>query len=203
MIKDIYNKKTFSAMNKKISLLASSLIVLAVCFISCGGSSSKKEKAYSLSLEGNNLYITMPHPTLGTAQLGKANWFDINLSDVVEDIYQTILDSSISGECNLFVRFIISETDKYGNENESYDEYPLLSIPVEEARKYENSQYLDNSYGISNHISEAAFPQYDTPTDSAAYYNSQPTENKVMYHRDNIFAPKEQRRSGPDFEILE
>ena len=145
-------------MKRNIILLVFSLIGLLVVMavVSCD-SCSKKEKAYSLSLEGNNLYITMPHPTFGIVQLGKADWRGVSLSEVVEDVYQTILDSSITGECNLFVRFIIEDTDKYGNKTETFEEHQLLSLPVDEVRKYQSSMYLDANYQIRDIISAKAF----------------------------------------------
>ena len=51
MIKDTYkSKKHLVIMNKKISLLASSLIVLAVCFVSCGNS-NKSSNAEQIKVQ--------------------------------------------------------------------------------------------------------------------------------------------------------
>lgn len=122
----------------KIKLLLCGLIAIVV--ISC-----KEDKPYSISLNGNNLYITMPHPTENEKGI---DWNGVFMSDVVEDVYQQLKESSIKGECHLYVRFENVTTDKYGNKNSTFDESLIMNIPVKEVGKYQDSKYFNDYYKI-------------------------------------------------------
>lgn len=121
---------------------------------SCDMQSSKK---YSLSLDRNNLYITMPHPTIDAANFNKVNWQGVNLSSVVQDTYKMLQDGSANGECTLYVNFETDQTDQYGNPIKNSDKKLLTSIPLNEARRFQSSKFLDESYMISEKIYRAAF----------------------------------------------
>lgn len=133
-----------------------SLMGLMASFIlaSCDMQSSKK---YSLSLDRNNLYITMPHPTIDAANFNKVNWQGVNLSSVVQDTYKMLQDGSANGECTLYVNFETDQTDQYGNPIKNSDKKLLTSIPLNEARRFQSSKFLDESYMISEKIYRAAF----------------------------------------------
>lgn len=133
------------------------LLCWFIAFILVACNSEQSDKSYTLELNGNDIYITMPHPTMGIIGINEVDWRGVQLSDVIEDVYQTILANSIYGECNLYVRFIIEETDKYGNKTENYDEHKILSLPIEEVKKYKGSKYLNKNYKISEKIYDAAF----------------------------------------------
>lgn len=126
--------------------------LIAIVVISC-----KEDKPYSISLNGNNLYITMPYPTIGIVGINKVDWNGVFLSDVVEDVYQQIKESAIKGECHLYVRFENVTTDKYGSKNSTFDETLLMNIPVKEVGKYQDSKYFNDYYKISEKVANVAF----------------------------------------------
>lgn len=154
-----------------------SLMGLMASFIlaSCDMQSSKK---YSLSLDRNNLYITMPHPTIDAANFNKVNWQGVNLSSVVQDAYKMLQDGSANGECTLYVNFETNQTDQYGNPITNSDRKLLTSIPLDEARKFQSAQFLDESYMISEKIYRAAFniPTLNIVNDSVIIDMDSPIE---------------------------
>ena len=81
----------------RINLLLLGLFALIIS--SCNF--NKRDKTYSISQNGNNLYIAMPHPEKNENGI---DWKGVFLSDVVEDVYQKLRDSSLYGECSLYVR---------------------------------------------------------------------------------------------------
>lgn len=140
----------------KFRLLLCGLIAIVV--ISC-----KEDKPYSISLNGNNLYITMPHPTENEKGI---DWNGVFMSDVVEDVYQQLKESSIKGECHLYVRFENVTTDKYGNKNSTFDESLIMNIPVKEVGKYQDSKYFNDYYKISEKVANVAFNKTSTSNSS-------------------------------------
>lgn len=140
---------------KHINYVYSFLGLMVSCIIvSCN---VQPNKIYSLSFDRNNLYITMPHPTLDAANFNKVNWQGVNLSSVVQDAYKMLQDGSANGECTLYVNFETNQTDQYGNPITNSDRKLLTSIPLDEARKFQSAQFLDESYMISEKIYRAAF----------------------------------------------
>ncbi len=158
-------------------------IVICLSFTNC--SFSNDEKPYSLSLEGNNLYITIPYPTIGVIEFGKVNWGKVRLSDVVEDVYQKLRDSSLYGECSLYVRLEKNSTDKYGNSNNSYDEQFLMNIPVDEVRKYNNSNYFNQSYRITEKIENLVSPHTQYQNNASSSVSSTPSATNNTYSNEN------------------
>lgn len=120
----------------------------------------------------------MPHPTLDAANFNKVNWQGVNLSSVVQDAYKMLQDGSANGECTLYVNFETNQTDQYGNPITNSDRKLLTSIPLDEARKFQSAQFLDESYMISEKIYRAAFniPTLNIVNDSAIIDMDSPIE---------------------------
>lgn len=115
----------------------------------------------------------MPHPTIDAANFNKVNWQGVNLSSVVQDAYKMLQDGSANGECTLYVNFETNQTDQYGNPITNSDRKLLTSIPLDEARKFQSAQFLDESYMISEKIYRAAFniPTLNIVNDSVNIVN--------------------------------
>lgn len=128
---------------------------ISAIFIACN--SFGKNELYSLSIDNNNLYITMPHPTIGIAGINEVSWRGVDLDMVAEDVYNTLKKKHLSDIYSLYVKFEITSTDKYGNEEKNYKKVFLFKVPVEEVRKYKDSKYFGKSYNLSGKLYEAAF----------------------------------------------
>ena len=146
-------------------------IMLALC-VSCN-----KEKPYSLSIQDNRLYITMPHPTIGIVGVNEISWRGVDLDGLTNDIYTTLKKQHLSDIYSIYVKFETTSTDKYGNEEKSYKEAFLFEVPVEELKKYKDSKYFGNSYDLIGKLREAAF------TNNASIELS-PDGISVKFHED-------------------
>lgn len=155
-----------------------------IAFILVACNSKQSDKPYSISLNGNNLYITMPHPTENEKGI---DWNGVFMSDVVEDIYQQIKESAIKGECHLYVRFENVTTDKYGNKNSTFDESLLMNIPVKEVGKYQDSKYFNDYYKISEKVANVAFNKTSTSTTPPNEGLSTDTVSQTPDEDDNTF----------------
>lgn len=150
-------------MKNRISLLASGFVgLLAVAVFTSCDSFSKEDNVYSLSLEGNNLYITMPHPTIGIVGINEVSWRGVDLDELTNDIYTLLKKQHLSDIYSLYVKFEMTSTDKYGNEEKNYRKAFLFEVPVEEVKKYKDSKYFGNSYNLIGKLREAAFTNEDT-----------------------------------------
>lgn len=157
-----------------------------VFFMACN---SQSDKPYSIAMQGNNLYITMPHPTIGVVGINQVDWRGVNISEVVEYVFQKLQECDLNGDCALYVRFETSTTDKYGNETSSYDENFIVSIPISEAKKYKDAKHLDGNYSISRRIEELAFPKQESTNsneqgknDDDFWKNVSSINNEVSYN---------------------
>lgn len=135
-------------MKNKIVFLIPTLFLLL--FVSCNKDNGK---AYSIAPKDNNLYITMPQPTENKNGL---DWKGVSLSEVVEDIYQTLQNCNLNEQVFLYLRFKTISTDRYGNQQETFDEHFLMDLPILEVKKYKTSKFLDDYYHISDKICELA-----------------------------------------------
>lgn len=126
------------------------LILVSAC--------DKKKNNYTVYWEGNNLCAVMPHPTSSIVVLGQTDWRGVELSEVVEDIYNELQKTKLSGNVLVWVRFEMLEHDKYGNEVISYDDHFLTNIPIPEAKKFKSGNFLDMEYHLKKLIEQSAFP---------------------------------------------
>lgn len=133
------------------------LIWLSLTAIIVACNSSEREKLYSISIENNNLYITMPYPTIGIAGINQVSWRGADLEKLSKDVFNTLKRKHLADIYSIYVRFDTTSTDKYGNEEESYHEVFLFEVPIEEVRKYKDYKYFSRSYDINGKLYEAAF----------------------------------------------
>ena len=146
-------------MRRYFKFLNFSLILLIVSVVFTACNNRQTDKPYSISTNGNNLYVTMLHPVMENDSI---NWNGVFLTDVVEDMFQEMRNSSIKGGCHLYVRFENVSTDKYGNQSSRFDEKLIMTIPMSEVVKYTSSKYFNDNYKISEKITETAFPKLKT-----------------------------------------
>ncbi|WP_305156448.1 hypothetical protein [uncultured Muribaculum sp.] len=138
------------------------IVLLLLSISSCTLTQSHNDKPYSIYWEENNLCVEMPHPTMGIVTPGLANWRGVDLDNVVEDIYNECLKTHKSGDIVVWARFENPQTDKYGNETKAYDESEIVTIPLEEAKKYKSGKFLDAEYQIKQNFYNAAFGENQT-----------------------------------------
>lgn len=136
----------------------SRMIVWLAAIVFLMACNSQSDKPYSIAMQGNNLYITMPYPTSSLNEYGQIDWHGVELSDVVEDIFKELQSSDFDGDCSLYARFETNTTDKYGYTQSKYDEKFIVSIPISEAKKYKDAEHLDSNYSIRKRINELASP---------------------------------------------
>ncbi|MCH5240801.1 MAG: hypothetical protein J1F67_00030 [Muribaculaceae bacterium] len=123
-----------------------------IAIISCN-----KKKSYSITIEGNNLYITMPYPRVGVSGINKRDWKDFTLNELIEDTFQELKDCSKSGINTVWVCVKLEKPkkDKYGNEEMTYNSQFIAEIPINEVNKYKDYKYFDRSFRISDNINRA------------------------------------------------
>ena len=137
-------------MKKWFDIFAFALVFCA--FTSC---EQMGNKPYSLSWQGNSLYITMPYPSIGIVGINELSWGEVEPTELVEDIFKALKSSNLTGNCPLYVCFSSKTTDKYGNPALEVDEpHFLMDIPMSEVPKYVSAEYFGDSYGITNKIIE-------------------------------------------------
>lgn len=138
-------------------MLHRTIIYFVFSFI-CGLSVScnHNDKAYAVEWSDNNLFITMSPPAMSTITPGLIDWHGVDLSDVMNEIHYKLLSTNHSGTVAVKIRFAIPQTDKYGNESLSFQDYLIASIPISEAKKFKSGKYLDSEYCISDGIKRAA-----------------------------------------------
>lgn len=138
------------------------ITLLFLWLTSCGYQRESEQKAYSLHLSDHSLSVIMPHPTMGIVTPGLADWRGVDLDNVVEDIYNECLKTLKSGAITVFVGFENPQTDKYGNVTMAYEYFQIVTIPLEEAKKYKSGKFLDAEYQIKQTFYNAAFGQIQT-----------------------------------------
>lgn len=134
------------------------IIYLLLTFLFMAISSCREKPKYTVYWENANLCIVMPRPTLGIVGFNEVDWRGVDLSKVMEDIYDEFILTRRSGTVQLWLRFEIPLTDKYGNETMTYEDYRLVEIPVSEAKKFKSGKYLEAEYRIIEKIKDVAFP---------------------------------------------
>ena len=132
------------------SIILISPILLMILFLQCN-----EKKSYSITMEGNNLYITMPYPRIGVSGINKRDWKDFTLNDVIQDTFKKLKNSTKSGNISVWVKLEKPKKDKYGNEEMTYNSQFIAEIPVNEVNKYKDYKYFDKSFRISDNINRA------------------------------------------------
>lgn len=130
-------------------------LTLLIAIISCDNR-TQIQHPYNIYWQDNNLCVIMKRPTMGIVELGKIDWNGVELDDVVNDIYNECIHSERNGNAIIWIRFENPQTDKYGNETMSYDDYKIATIPLSEARKYKSAKYLDLEYKLTDNIQKSA-----------------------------------------------
>ena len=139
-------------------------------------------KPYAIYFKDNNLCVVMEHPTYGIIELNRPNWGNVKLEEVAEDIFNNLQKSKINDDVVLWVQFVNSQTDKYGNITHTYEDHEIGRIPMSEARKYKSWEYLDQNYQITHNIRKAAFGEilnlYNNEDVNASYQKWLEQQNK-------------------------
>lgn len=112
------------------------LLSVVICLLVESCDTKQNGKIYQISQDNNNLYITMPHPTIGIVGINEVSWRGVDLDELTNDIYTTLKKQHLSDIYSLYVKFETTSTDKYGNVEKNYKEAFLFEVPVEEVRKY-------------------------------------------------------------------
>jgi len=169
------------------NLLVSILIIL---FISC----NNDNKDYRVIIQDQTITIIMPSPTTGFQS------FNVTTLPHIDEIEEEIFNkrNKMHGMLSVYVEF--TGIDKYGNRTVTRDLGYIGKINSTELNRYVSFKYFRGE--IERMIFNAL-----TPKDpfSTYYIEPSPKSNQddidVTYFRDNLFVPKEKRRTGPDFTI--
>lgn len=161
-------------------------------------SCNEKKSNYTIYWQENNLCVVMPHPTKGIVSPGLIDWRGVELSDVLEDIYNEFQKTNMSGNVLVWVRFEMPEHDKYGNETMSYDDHLVATIPISEGKKYKSSKYLDMEYNLTNLFVQSAFPT----NVCSPYGTSMPPQN-IYPNTTNQTTPASNNYIETDHNIIE
>lgn len=149
--------------------------IIVVC------NSPDKEKPYSLSIQDNSLYITMPYPTIGIVGINEVSWRGVDLDEVMEDVFNILKKKHLTDTYSLYVKYVTTSTDKYGYEEKIYDESFLLEVPIEEVQKYKDSKYFSKSYDIKGKLYETAFDrQRLNGSDNIPVFENNPATDTVI-----------------------
>ena len=132
------------------------LLIILSALLLCACGLFEKDKPYMVYWEDNNLCLVLSRPSVGISGPNKVEWNGVDMSELRDDMYESIMKSELTGEFHIWVRFKRVETDKYGNNTIEYDDYKIESISMDEAKKYRHGYYLDKNYQITSKLSEIA-----------------------------------------------
>lgn len=85
-----------------------------------------------------------------------AEYWDVDMSEICSELYKILCTDNLSGYYNIYALFEVPQTDKYGNQTMDYNDKFIATIEAEEARKYADSNYFNNSYKIESSFRKAA-----------------------------------------------
>ena len=130
----------------KYSILHLPLLMM-ILLIQCN-----EKKSYSITIEGNNLYITMPYPRVGVSGINQKGWSDFKLEDIIEETFIMLRKNAKSGIVNVWIKLEDPQKDKYGNQTMKYDNRIIAKVPISEVKKFKDYKYFDKEYHISRNI---------------------------------------------------
>lgn len=133
-------------------------LFLAIIIMACDSNISTsqdpyKDKPYNIYFQDRNLCVTLPYPTV---MLTGAEYWDIDLTEIRNELYRILRNENLIGRYDIYARFEVPQTDKYGNSSMTYNDKFIATIEVEEARKYTDSNYFNKSYRIESLFRKAA-----------------------------------------------
>lgn len=154
-------------------------LTLLIAIISCDNR-TQTQRSDNIYWQDNNLCVIMKRPTMGIVELGKIDWNGVEFDNVVNDIYNECINSERNGNAIVWIRFENPQTDKYGNETMSYDDYKIATIPLSEARKYKSAKYLDLEYKLTDNIQKSALGSGCTNNINHSYYEGFDAELEAL-----------------------
>lgn len=143
-------------MRKSLRYIA--VLSLAIIVMACDSNISTsqdpyKDKPYDIYFQERNLCVTLPYPTV---MLTGAEHWEIDLTEIRNELYRILRNENLSGRYDIYARFEVPQTDKYGNSSMAYNDKYIATVEAEEARKYTDSNYFNKSYRIESLFRKAA-----------------------------------------------
>lgn len=134
------------------------VLSLAITIMACENNISTSQapyndKPYNIYFQDRNLCVTLPYPTV---MLTGAEYWEIDLTEIRNELYRILINENLIGRYDIYARFEVPQTDKYGNSSMTYNDKFIATVEVEEARKYTDSNYFDKSYKIESSFRKAA-----------------------------------------------
>lgn len=136
-----------------IATLAFIFVVMACDVNTTSQQNPYKDKPYNIYFQDRNLCVTLPYPRI---MLTGAEYWDVDMSEICSELYKILCTDNLSGYYNIYALFEVPQTDKYGNQTMDYNDKFIATIEAEEARKYADSNYFNNSYKIDSSFRKAA-----------------------------------------------
>lgn len=112
-----------------------------------------KDKPYSIYFQDRNLCVTLPYPRV---MLSGEEYWDVDMSEIYNELYKILCKDNLSGYYDIYARFEVPQTDKYGNQTMGYNDKFIATIDAEDVRKFVDSNYFNNAYNIESSFRKAA-----------------------------------------------
>lgn len=107
---------------------------------------SCRDKGYSVSTSGNNIYIEMPSMTVGIVGPNEVDYGGVSLYDVSESVYNEfhgLYGLLKSGKYNIYLR--TKYKNNYG-ETVTKDKGLVITLDTDEMKRYQSSGYFSGNF---------------------------------------------------------
>lgn len=116
------------------------LLILVLSLSSC------RDKGYSVSTSGNNIYIEMPSMTIGIVGPNQVSYGGVSLYDISESVYNEfhgIFGFFKSGKYNVYLK--TKYKNNYG-ETVTKDNGLVMILDTDEMKRYQSCGYFSGSF---------------------------------------------------------
>ncbi len=112
-----------------------------------------KDKSYNIYIQDRNICVTLPNPTV---MLTGAEYWDVDITEICNELYKVLCKGNLNGKYDIYARFEVQQTDKYGNTSMIYNDKFIVTVETEEVKKYVDSHYFNRSYKLESSFRKAA-----------------------------------------------
>ena len=111
-----------------------------------------KEKPYKIFWDNNELFLQLPqdYSDNGSVRTPRTKF---DYPEIVAEIFNELKKNTSQDFVNMWI--ILNCYDKYGNKTIHTKEYELGTVKIQEVKKYQNVDFFDDHYRITNNIKAA------------------------------------------------
>lgn len=117
----------------------------------------EKKPFYAIELDNDLMIVTIPQFTVGISGFNEIDWGELNIMEVVDDIFQKIKTEAQHTTIKINISMYFDGEDKYGNKYYTYRLYELMTVNTAEIKRYKNSSYFEKEYNIVHQIIRLPF----------------------------------------------